>query len=81
MRVSLGHEALLLLEGDEVLGLTGAAVRLLGGSARLVQAAGTAELLDPWPGPPAKGGGREWKARARRTSEEMRCRLATLDGA
>lgn len=78
--VLLGHEALLLLEGD-VLGPTGAAVRLLGGSTRLVRAAGTAELLDPWPAPPAKGGGREWRARARRTSEEMRCRLATLDGA
>ncbi|OKI25603.1 SpoIIE family protein phosphatase [Streptomyces sp. CB03911] len=79
MRVPLGHEALLLLEGDEVLGLTGAAVRLLGGSARLVRAAAIPELLDPWPGPPTEGDGRAWRARVLETSEEVRCRVVALD--
>ncbi|MFC9325651.1 SpoIIE family protein phosphatase [Kitasatospora sp. NPDC057015] len=79
MRDPLGHEALLLLEGDEVLGLTGEAARLLGGSARRVRAAGMPELLDPWPGPPTEGEGRTWRARVLSTSEEVRCRMAALD--
>lgn len=74
MGVPLGCEALLLLEGDGILGLTDEAVRLLGGSAERIRATGMPDLLDPWPGPPDAG--RPWKARVRETSEQVRCRAA-----
>ncbi|WP_405009937.1 SpoIIE family protein phosphatase [Kitasatospora sp. NBC_01539] len=79
MGVPPGCGALLLLEGDEVLGLTGEAVRLLGGSAERIRTTAMSGLLDPWPGQPQReSAARPWRARVRGTREQVRCRVAVF---
>ncbi|WP_329285516.1 SpoIIE family protein phosphatase [Streptomyces sp. NBC_00691] len=81
MGIPFAREALLLLKGDEVLGLSQEATQLLGISAERVPAAGLQDLLDPWPGMPGAGSAEHlWRARIRGTAEWVRCRLVVLRG-
>ncbi|MGW8597648.1 SpoIIE family protein phosphatase [Streptomyces sp. NPDC055893] len=81
MGIPLAREALLLLQGDEVLSLSDEAAQLLGRTAAQVLSARLPDLLDSWPGTPAeRSAGHLWRARIRDTGKWVRCRWVVLCG-
>ena len=75
-----GSESLLLVNGDDVVGWSPEAERLLRTSADRMPRIRVPDLLDPWPGA-SETCTSPWTARLRGTGGQVRCRLLPVLGA